>query len=201
MSWSLTRWPPLTPKAEIEGEMGAFHMGLQARLMSQALRKAYRHHRQVQNPSHIHQSNQDADRRFFRQPGNDHRRQGFEILLLGQNRSPESVSDKKGRRSYRQQGQSENSQKQSGAPFRTAEFDIIFNEGISYTGDILNLGEKYEIIKKSGASYSYEGTSLGRGYDSAKTFLLENPKVTKELETKIKEAAKQAVQGQSLNYQ
>ena len=51
------------------------------------------------------------------------------------------------------------------APFRTAEFDIIFNEGISYTGDILNLGEKYEIIKKSGASYSYEGTSLGRGYD------------------------------------
>ena len=80
------------------------------------------------------------------------------------------------------------------APFRTAEFDIIFNEGISYTGDILNLGEKYEIIKKSGASYSYEGTSLGRGYDSAKTFLVENPKVTKELETKIKEAAKQAVQ-------
>jgi recombination protein RecA len=80
------------------------------------------------------------------------------------------------------------------APFRTAEFDIIFNEGISYTGDILNLGEKYGIIKKAGASYSYEGTSLGRGYDSAKTFLVENPKVTKELETKIKEAAKQAAQ-------
>jgi len=77
------------------------------------------------------------------------------------------------------------------APFRTAEFDIIFNEGISYTGDILNLGEKYGIIKKSGASYSYDGTSFGRGYDAAKTFLAENPKVTKELETKIKEAAKQ----------
>ena len=77
------------------------------------------------------------------------------------------------------------------APFRTAEFDIIFNEGISYTGDILNLGEKYEIIKIRRFLF-YDGTSLGRGYDSAKTFLAENPKVTKELETKIKESGQES---------
>lgn len=75
-------------------------------------------------------------------------------------------------------------------PFKTAEFDIIYNEGISYTGDILNLGEKYGIIKKSGASYSYDSTSLGRGYDSARQFLKENPKTAQEIVKKIKEAAK-----------
>ena len=85
----------LTPKAEIEGEMGLPIWGSsQADVAS--FKKADRHHRQVQNHRHLHQSNQNANRRLFRQSGNDHRRQGFEILLLGQNRSPKSGPDKKG---------------------------------------------------------------------------------------------------------
>jgi len=80
------------------------------------------------------------------------------------------------------------------APFRQTEFDIIYNEGISKQGEILALGEKFDIIQKSGASYSYlqktkegveEKIPLGRGYDASRTFLRENPKIEKELEKQI----------------
>lgn len=75
-------------------------------------------------------------------------------------------------------------------PFKAAEFDIMYNEGISYEGDIINLGEKYGLIKKSGASYSYGGEKIGHGYENAKKYLRENSKITSEIVKKIKEAAK-----------
>ena len=75
-------------------------------------------------------------------------------------------------------------------PFRIAEFDILYNEGISYEGDLLGLGEKYELVKKSGASYSFGDISLGRGYDAARMFLRENKKVTQDLVKEIKDKAK-----------
>ena len=76
-------------------------------------------------------------------------------------------------------------------PFRIAEFDILYNEGISYEGDLLGLGEKYEVMKKAGASYSFGDLSLGRGYDAARLFLRENKKIASDLVKAIKEKAKE----------
>ncbi len=72
------------------------------------------------------------------------------------------------------------------APFKQTEFDLIYNEGISETGELLSLGEKYKLVAKSGASYSFDNVKLGRGYDAARQFLKENPKVKSELTKKIK---------------
>lgn len=66
-------------------------------------------------------------------------------------------------------------------PFRTAELDLLYNEGISYEGDLLGLGEKYGIIKKAGASYTFGEISLGRGYDAARAYLKENKKITQDI--------------------
>ncbi|OGF86017.1 hypothetical protein A2Z63_00250 [Candidatus Giovannonibacteria bacterium RIFCSPLOWO2_02_44_8] len=75
-------------------------------------------------------------------------------------------------------------------PFRRAEFDIMYNEGISYEGDLINLGLKYELIKKSGASLSFGEIRLGQGFENAKEFLRQNPKAAAELVKSIKEKAK-----------
>jgi recombination protein RecA len=74
------------------------------------------------------------------------------------------------------------------APFKTTEFDIIYNEGISKEGELLALGEKFKLIGKSGSSYSYGEVKLGRGYDASRTFLRENPDVSKEIENKVRVA-------------
>ena len=74
-------------------------------------------------------------------------------------------------------------------PFRRAEFDIFYNEGISREAELLTLGEKFGIIKKAGASFTYQGMRLGQGFDNARQFLKENPKVAEELAKKIREGA------------
>ena len=180
----------LTPKAEIEGEMGASHMGLQARLMSQALRKLTAITAKSKTiVIFINQIRMQIGV-FFGNPETTTGGKALKFYSSVRIEVRKAAQIKKGEEVIGNRVKVKIVKNKVAAPFKTAEFDIIFNEGISYTGDILNLGEKYGIIKKSGASYSYEGTSLGRGYDSAKTFLMENPKVTKELETKIKEAAR-----------
>ena len=75
-------------------------------------------------------------------------------------------------------------------PFKTTEFDIMYGEGISKVGEVIDIGVDYEIIKKAGSWYSYEDTKLGQGRDAVKTLLLENPDLMDELEEKIKEAIK-----------
>jgi recombination protein RecA len=72
------------------------------------------------------------------------------------------------------------------APFKQTEFDLMYNEGISQEGEIIALGEKYEILQKSGSSYAYGETKLGRGYDATRQFLRENPKVKEEILGKIR---------------
>ena len=78
------------------------------------------------------------------------------------------------------------------APFKQAEFDLMYNEGISLEGELLALGEKYNLVEKSGSSYKYKDSGIGRGYDAARTFLRENKPIAKELlkeiRTKLKEA-------------
>ncbi|MEK7575851.1 MAG: recombinase RecA [Patescibacteria group bacterium] len=178
----------LTPKAEIEGEMGASHMGLQARLMSQALRKLTAIVAKSKTVViFINQIRMQIGIMF----GNPETTPGGKALKFYSSVRIEvrkTAQIKKGEEVIGNRVRAKVVKNKVAPPFRTAEFDIIYNEGISYTGDILNLGEKFGIIKKSGSSYSYEKESLGRGYDNARIFLKENPKITQEIAKKIKEA-------------
>mgnify|MGYP001581105825 FL=1 len=178
----------LTPKAEIEGEMGASHMGLQARLMSQALRKLTAIVAKSKTVViFINQIRMQIGIMF----GNPETTTGGKALKFYSSVRIEvrkTAQIKKGEEVIGNRVRAKVVKNKVAAPFKTAEFDIIYNEGISYTGDILNLGEKFGIIKKSGSSYSYEKESLGRGYDNARIFLKENPKITQEIAKKIKEA-------------
>lgn len=180
----------LTPKAEIEGEMGASHMGLQARLMSQALRKLTAITAKSKTVViFINQIRMQIGVMF----GNPETTTGGKALKFYASVRIEirrAAQIKKGEDVIGNRVKVKIVKNKVAPPFRTAEFDIFYNEGISYEGDILILGEKTEIVKKSGSSYSYEGTSLGRGYDAARMFLKENSKLSKEIATKIKAALK-----------
>ena len=183
----------LTPRAEIEGDMGDSHMGLQARLMSQALRKLT----------------------------GIVSRSGTTVIFINQLRmkigvmfgNPETTTGGKALKFYSsvridirsagkiQEGTSDDKEvigihtktkivkNKVAPPFKIAEFDIMYNEGISRAGDILDLGVKYDIIKKSGAFYSFGEEKLGQGRENAKTFLRENPKMMKQIEKDVRQAA------------
>ena len=185
----------LTPRAEIEGEMGQQHMGLQARLMSHALRKltaigaksktAIIFINQIRMQIGIVWGNPETTPggkalKFYSSVRIDLRR---------------SAQIKKGEEIVGNRHKAKVVKNKVAAPFKTAEFDIFYNEGISYDADVLNLGMKYDIIKKSGASLSFESFKLGQGFDNAKTYLKENPKVRDEIMKKIKEAMKAGEEG------
>lgn len=179
----------LTPKAEIEGDMGQQHMGLQARLMSQALRKLTA----IVSKSNtivifINQIRMKIGIVF----GNPETTTGGNALKFYSSVRIEvrkAAQIKKGEEIIGNRVKAKVAKNKVAPPFKVAEFDILYNEGISYEGDILGLGEKYEIIKKSGASYSYGDISLGRGYDAARAKLKEDKKLTQELVKVIKAAA------------
>ena len=178
----------LTPKAEIEGEMGASHMGLQARLMSQALRKL---------TSNIKRTN-------------------TMVIFINQLRmkigvmfgNPETTTGGNALKFYasvrvdiRRSTQLKNSEggvlgnktrvkivkNKVAPPFKTTEFDIMYGEGISKIGEIIDIGVEHDIIEKSGSWFSYGGSKLGQGRDSVKAILKDNPELMEELEQKILE--------------
>ncbi|GGE25945.1 MULTISPECIES: recombinase RecA [Sphingobacterium] len=176
----------LVPKGEIEGEMGESKMGLQARLMSQALRKL---------TGTIAKTNCCCI--FINQL-----REKIGVMFG----NPETTTGGNALKFYasvrldiRRTSQIKDSDEVSGnrvkvkivknkvaPPFRIAEFDIMFGEGISKVGEIIDLGVEYNIIKKSGSWFSYGDTKLGQGRDAVKTLLLDNPDLMDELETKIR---------------
>ena len=184
----------LTPKAEIEGDMGASHMWLQARLMSQALRKL---------AAIVNKSNTT-------------------VIFINQIRmkigvvfgNPETTTGGKALKFYssvrieiRRRAQIKQAEKIVGSrtkvkivknkvapPFRICEFDIMYNEGISIAGDLLELGVPHEVIKKSGNNYYYGEEKLGLGRETAKTFLKANPKMMKEIREKIQKAIETATE-------
>lgn len=177
----------LVPKAEIDGDMGDSHVGLQARLMSQALRKL---------TAVISKSN-------------------CTVIFINQLRekvgvmfgSPETTTGGRALKFYssvRLDVRRIESLKQSGEvignrtrvkvvknkiapPFKEAEFDIMFGEGISYTGDVLDLAADVNIINKSGAWYAYNGNKIGQGRENAKQYLKDNPQVLEEVSAKVRE--------------
>ena len=176
----------LVPKAEIEGEMGDSKMGLQARLMSQALRKL---------TGTISKTNCCCI--FINQL-----REKIGVMFG----NPETTTGGNALKFYasvrldiRRTSQIKDSDEVSGnrikvkivknkvaPPFRIAEFDIMFGEGISKVGEIIDLGVEYAIVKKSGSWFSYGDTKLGQGRDAVKTLLLDNPDLMDELEAKIR---------------
>ena len=180
----------LTPKKEIEGEMGDSHMGLQARLMSQALRKlAGIVHRSNTTVVFINQIRMKIGVVF----GNPETTTGGNALKFYSSVRIEvrkSAKIKQGEDIIGNRVKAKIVKNKVAPPFKTTEFDIMYNEGISYYGDILNTGVNYGIIKKSGAWYNYGENKLGQGNEASKRFLKENPKIANEIVRKIKEAVK-----------
>ncbi len=183
----------LTPKAEIEGEMGDSHMGLQARLMSQALRKL---------TANIKRSN-------------------TLVIFINQIRmkigvmfgNPETTTGGNALKFYasvrldiRRIGNVKNGDEVVGSetrvkvvknkvapPFKQAEFDILYNEGISREGEIIELGVLHNLVDKAGAWFSYKSQRIGQGKDNARTFLKEHPETAQEIEGRIREKLLNAI--------
>ena len=179
----------LTPKSEIEGEMGDSKMGLHARLMSQALRKLTASIAKTRcTVVFINQLREKIGVMF----GNPETTTGGNALKFYASvrldiRRSTQIKDSEGR----VQGNKTRVKvvkNKVAPPFKTAEFDIMYGEGISKIGEILDLGVAYEIIKKSGSWFSYGETKLGQGRDAVKALLQDNPELLEELEDKIKEA-------------
>lgn len=183
----------LTPRAEIEGDMGDSHMGLQARLMSQALRKLTAivsktkttviFLNQLRMKIGIMFGNPETTTggqalKFYASVRMDIRSAGkiedpasTEKELIGIRARVKIVKNK------------------VAPPFKIAEFDIMYNKGISFEGDLLDLATKYNIARKTGAFYAYKNTKLGQGRENCKNFLLENDKVLREMEKDVKAMA------------
>jgi recombination protein RecA len=175
----------LVPKAEIEGEMGDQHMGLQARLMSQALRKLTG----IVSKSKtivifINQTRQKIGIVF----GNPETTTGGVALKFYSSVRIEvrrAAQIKQGDKIIGNRVKAKIVKNKVAAPFRTCEFDIMYNEGISLSGDVLDTATAYKVIDKKGNSYSYKEEKLGVGRESAKRFLKENPKTMNEIKKTV----------------
>jgi recombination protein RecA len=179
----------LTPRAEIEGDMGDSHIGLQARLMSQALRKLTADlHRSNTILLFINQLREKIGVMF----GSPETTPGGRALKFYSSvrldiRRIESIKDAgefKGSRTRVKVVKNKVS-----APFKQAEFDIMYGKGISKEGSLIDVGVELGIVKKAGAWYTYDGEQLGQGREKSKTFLAENPKVTAKLNKQVRVAS------------
>ena len=178
----------LVPRAEIEGEMGDSHMGLQARLMSQALRKLTSViSRSKASVIFINQIRMKIGVMF----GNPETTTGgnalkfyasvrMDIRRIGQIKQGEEIIGNRTRVKV--------VKNKIAPPFRQAEFDIMYNEGISVSGDVLDLAAGRDIVEKSGAWYAYDGAKIGQGREATKTYLQQNPKVLAEIAAKVRAA-------------
>lgn len=178
----------LTPKAELEGEMGDSKMGLQARLMSQALRKLTGNISKTKTSCvFINQLREKIGVMF----GNPETTTGgnalkfyasvrLDIRRIGQIKDGEEVMGNNVRVRV--------VKNKVAPPFRKAEFDILYGEGISKSGEIIDLGVQFNIIKKSGSWFSYGETRLGQGRETVRKLIIDNPELAQELELKILEA-------------
>ncbi|MFR9166150.1 MAG: recombinase RecA [Dysgonomonas sp.] len=180
----------LTPKAELEGDMGDSKMGLQARLMSQALRKLTAAINKTNTTCIFINQLRDKIGVMFGNPetttgGNAlkfYASVRLDIRRIGQLKDGDEVKGNQTRVKV--------VKNKVAPPFRKAEFDIMYGEGISRSGEIIDLGAELGIIKKSGSWYSYNETKLGQGREAAKDCIKDNPELAEELETKIMEALK-----------
>ena len=184
----------LTPESEIEGEMGDSKMGLQARLMSQALRKLTANINRTQTTCFfINQLREKIGVMF----GNPETTTGgnalkfyasvrLDIRRIGQLKEGDEVQGNRTRVKV--------VKNKLAPPFKKAEFDILYGQGIPKTGELIDLGVDLGILKKSGSWFSYGDTRLGQGRDAVKNLLRDNPELSEEIETRIKESLQAANQ-------
>lgn len=183
----------LTPKGEIEGVMGDSKMGLHARLMSQALRKITGSINKANcTVIFINQLREKIGVMF----GSPETTTGgnalkfYASIRLDIRRQSTPIKDKDGN-ALGSKTKVKVVKNKVAPPFQSAEFDVMFGEGISKTGEIIDLGTEYDILKKSGAWFSYGDSKLANGRDAMRTLLLDNPELSEELEQKIKQAIKE----------
>ncbi|MBR0431421.1 recombinase RecA [Candidatus Saccharibacteria bacterium] len=182
----------LVPQAEIDGDMGDSQMGLQARLMSQAMRKLTGIiSKSKATVIFINQIRMKIGVLF----GNPETTTGgnalkfyssvrIDIRRIGQIKDGDNIAGNRTKIKV--------VKNKIAAPFRTAEFDIMYNEGISKAGDVLDLAVQYNVIEKSGAFLKYNGETIGQGREAVKKLFKENPKLMNEIEAKVRAAAKAA---------
>jgi len=175
----------LVPRAEIEGEMGDSHVGLQARLMSQALRKLTGGLNQTQTSMIFINQLREKIGVFF---GSPETTAGGKALKFYASvrldiRRIETLKD--GTEAVGNRTRVKVVKNKMAPPFKQAEFDILYGIGISREGSLIDFGVEHEIVRKSGAWYTYDGDQLGQGKENARRYLLENPTVAEEIEKKI----------------
>lgn len=176
----------LVPKAEIEGDMGDSHVGLQARLMSQALRKLTGHIKKTNTlVVFINQIRMKIGVMF----GSPETTTGGNALKFYSSVRLDirrTGSIKKGEEVLGNETRVKVIKNKVAPPFRQAEFDILYGEGISWEGELIDIGVKNDIINKSGAWYSYNGAKIGQGKDNVRVWLKENPEISDEIDAKIR---------------
>ncbi len=188
----------LTPKAEIEGDMGDSHMGLQARLMSQALRKLTGNIKRSNTlVIFINQIRMKIGVMF----GNPETTTGGNALKFYASVRLDirrTGAIKKGDEIVGNETKVKVVKNKVAPPFKTINFEILYGEGISHEGELIDLGVKCSIVDKAGAWYSYNGDRIGQGKDKVRTFLKENPAIADEIEARIREELMPKVAGDEL---
>lgn len=181
----------LTPKSEIEGEMGDSKMGLHARLMSQALRKLTGAISKTNCTVFFINQLRDKIGVMFGNPETTTGGNALKFYASVRIDIRKSTAIKDGDNVIGNRAKVKIIKNKVAPPFRTAEFDIMYGEGVSKTGEVLDLGVEFEIIKKSGSWFSYDDTKLGQGRDAVKQVIKDNPELMEELEEKIKTKIKE----------
>lgn len=181
----------LTPKSEIEGEMGDSKMGLHARLMSQALRKLTGAISKTNCTVFFINQLREKIGVMFGNPETTTGGNALKFYASVRIDIRKSTAIKDGENVIGNRAKVKIIKNKVAPPFRTAEFDIMYGEGVSKTGEVLDLGVDFEIIKKSGSWFSYGDTKLGQGRDAVKQLIKDNPELMEELEEKIKSKIKE----------
>ena len=184
----------LVPRAEIEGEMGDSHVGLQARLMSQALRKLTGHIKKTNTLVVFINQIRMKIGVMFGSPETTTGGNALKFYASVRLDIRRTGQIKKGDDVLGNETKVKVIKNKVAPPFRQAEFDILYGEGVSWEGELVDLGVKFDVVEKSGAWYSYNGAKIGQGKDNVRIWLKENPEVANEIDRKIREKAGTTVQ-------
>ena len=179
----------LVPKAEIEGDMGDSHVGLQARLMSQALRKLTGHIKKTNTLVVFINQIRMKIGVMFGSPETTTGGNALKFYTSVRLDIRRTGQIKKGDDVIGNETKVKVIKNKVAPPFRQAEFDILYGEGVSWEGELIDLGLKYDIVEKSGTWYSYNGKQIGQGKENVRVWLKENPDVANEIDSKIRAAA------------